>query len=137
MKTYKILTIAVLLIALGSCKKEQASLSGENNNNSQTRKVRYELYTKENFAGIQENIQFSLFMRNAGRSIFDSSLATMRIEDIPDSSHKIIIEKFVPGNDTSSLVVGFIYQIENVGISWYLDKFPAGDGFKLLQYSFK
>ena len=137
MKAHTILIAAAVIIALGSCKKDEASRSGGNNNNSQARKVRYELYTEEDFTGDQHNIQFSLFIKNAGKTIFDSSLATMKVEEIPDSIHKIVIEKFVPGNDASTLTVGFTYQIENVGISWYLDTFPAGDTLKLLQYRFK
>ena len=65
------------------------------------------------------------------------SAPTMKIEEIPDSLHKIVVEKFVPGNDTATLVVGFEYYIENVGYSWYLEEFPAKDTFKLLRYSFK
>ena len=137
MKANTILIAAAIVIALGSCKKYEVSPGRENNNNSQTRLVRYELYTEEDFTGDQHNIQFSLFMKTAGKTIFDSSLATMKIEEIPDSIHKIVIEKLVPGNDTSTLTVGFNYQIENVGISWYLDTFPSGDTLKLLQYAFK
>jgi hypothetical protein len=61
----------------------------------------------------------------------------MKIKDIPDSNHRIIIEKLAPDNDTATLVVGFNYQIENVGFSWYLDTFRAGNTFKLLRYSFR
>jgi hypothetical protein len=61
----------------------------------------------------------------------------MKIKDIPDSNHRIIIEKLAPDNDISTLVVGFNYQIENVGISWFLDTFAAGNTFKLLRYSFR
>jgi hypothetical protein len=61
----------------------------------------------------------------------------MKIKDIPDSNHRIIIEKIAPDNETSTLVVGFNYQIETVGYSWYLDTFPATDTFKLLRYSFR
>ena len=61
----------------------------------------------------------------------------MKISAIPDSLHKIVIEKTVPGNDTTALVVGFTYYIENVGYSWNLDSFPARDTFKLIQYSFR
>jgi hypothetical protein len=137
MKSPTILIVIAVILALGSCKKDEASHSGADNNISGGRKVRYELYTNEDFTGDQHNIQFSLFMKNAGKTIFDSSLSPMKVEEIPDSIHKIIIEKYVPGNDGSTLTVGFVYQIENVGISWYLDTFPAGDTLKLLQYRFK
>ena len=61
----------------------------------------------------------------------------MKIKDIPDSLHKIVIEKSVPGNDPSTLTVGFDYEIENVGSSWYLEPFPRGDSLKLLRYPFR
>jgi hypothetical protein len=98
------------------------------------RKVRYELYTNEDFSDDQKNILFSIFMRNGQKTIFDSPLATVKIKDIPDSNHRIIIEKLLPDNDTSTLVAGFNYQIENVGFSWYLETFTAGDTFKVLRY---
>jgi hypothetical protein len=61
----------------------------------------------------------------------------MKVKDIPDSLHKIVIEKWVPQNDTSSLAVAFTYYIENVGYSWYLQPFPAGDTLKVLEYTFR
>jgi hypothetical protein len=137
MKAYLILTAAVLIGTLASCKKDQLSPGGKNGNSYPARKVRYELYTRENFAGNRENIQFNLFMRTGERTILDSSLATMKVEDIPDSAHRIVIEKFVPGNDTSTLAVGFVYHIENVGISWYLETFAAGDTLKVLRFPFR
>lgn len=76
-------------------------------------------------------------MKNDRKVIFDSLFVTMKVEDIPDSNHRIVIEKAVPGNDTSTLAVGFYYEIEGVGISWYLDSFPATDTFKLVRYSFQ
>ena len=136
MKAYLILAV-VVMSAVASCKKDQVYPGGQNNVIPPARKVRYELYTKEDFAGEQANIQFSIFMKTAQRTIFDSTLATMKIQDIPDSLHRIIIEKWVPGNDTSTLAVGFDYQIENVGISWYLDTFPAGDTLKVMKYPFR
>jgi len=76
-------------------------------------------------------------MKNDRKFIFDSLFVTMKVEDIPDSNHRIVIEKAVPGNDTSTLAVGFYYEIEGVGISWYLDSFPATDTFKLVRYPFQ
>jgi len=133
--SFTILIIAVMTI-FGSCEKDQLQENGSTNN-PPVRKVRYELYTNEDFSGETGNIRFSLTMRNGVKAIFDSSLATMKIQDIPDSAHRIIIEKSVPGNNTSALTVGFNYEIENVGISWYLELFPTGDTLKVLRYSFK
>jgi hypothetical protein len=132
MKINHFIIFPFLLLIIVSCKKDQP-----NAKTNPSRKVRYELYTSEDFSGDQKNILFSIFMRNGQKTIFDSPLATMKIKDIPDSNHRIIIEKLAPDNDTATLVVGFDYQIENVGFSWYLDTFPATDTFKLLRYPFR
>ena len=132
MKISQFLIFPVLLLIVVSCKKDQP-----NAKTNPPRKVRYELYTNEDFSGDQKNILFSIFIRSGQKTIFDSPLATMKIKDIPDSNHKIIIEKLAPDNDTATLVVGFNYQIENVGFSWFLETFPAGDTVKVLRYSFR
>src|SRR5579864_8020425 len=124
MKINHLIILPVLLFFVVSCKKDQP-----NAKINPQRKVRYELYTDEDFSDDQKNIQFSIFMRNGQNTIFDSPLAKMEIKDIPDSNHRIIIEKMAPDNDTSTLVVGFNYQIENVGFSWFMDTFPASDTF--------
>ncbi len=132
MKINHFIILSVVLLAIVSCNKDQPNVK----TNTQ-RKVRYELYTNEDFSDDQHNILFNIFMRNGQKTIFDSPLAAMKIKDIPDSNHRIIIERPVPDNDTSSLIVGFNYQIENVGFSWFLDTFPAADTFKLLRYPFR
>lgn len=134
MKFFLTFTITVSLLIFAACTKDHYP---EHQDKFPLRKVRFELYTTEDFSGDKLNIQFSLHMHNNNRAIYDSSFTTMRVEEIPDSLHRIIIEKFVPGNDTSTLVVGFTYHIQNVGYSWYLEEFPARDSFKVLRYSFK
>ncbi len=129
--------IVSLIAATSSCKKDQQSASGKKSSYFPVRRVRYELYTNEDFTGNNENIRFSVFIRTNGKTIFDSSLAVMKIKDIPDSLHMIVIVKSVPGNDPSTLTVGFDYEIENVGSSWYLEPFPRGDSLKLLRYPFR
>jgi len=123
--------LSVLLLAVLSCKKDQPAKTNP------PRKVRYELFTNEDFSDDAKNILFSIIMRTGQHTIFDSPLAAMKIKEIPDSNHRIIIEKLVPDNDTATLVVGFNYQIENVGSSWFLDTFRTGNTFKLLRYSFR
>jgi hypothetical protein len=135
--THRIPVLIVIMSLVMSCNKDQTSPGGNNAINSPVRKVRYELFTKENFAGNTENIQFIIFMRIAQKTIFDSPLAVMKLKDIPDSGHRIIIEKLVPDNDTSTMAVGFEYQIENIGMSRYLDSFSSFDSFKLVQYPFR
>ena len=137
MNPNSILTIVVITIVAWSCNKDYLPSHETNKPMNTVRKVRYELYTNENFSGNRDNVQFKLYMKNSRKPIFDSLLAPMKIEDIPDSLHRIIIEKFVPGNDTSSLAVGFIYNIEGVGISSHLDRFPAGDTLKVVRYPFQ
>ena len=137
MKAYSILAVVVVMSLVASCNKDHMSPYGNNNGNPPMRKVHFELYTREDFSVDLHNIQFSLHMGSSGNSIFDSSLATMKVKDIPDSIHRIIVEKWVPGNDTSTLAVGFLYTIEGVGTSWYLEAFPAGDTLKVVKYPFQ
>src|ERR1700733_6679049 len=120
MKIHQFIIFFIAFVLLVSCKKDQPDV-----NRNSTRKVRYELFTNEDLSDDQKNILFSIFIRNGIKTIFDSPLATMKIRDIPDSDHKIIIEKIVVDNSGSMLVIGFNYTIENVGMSWYLDSFPA------------
>jgi hypothetical protein len=132
MKVNQFIILPVLLFIVVSCKKDQQAAK-----TNPPREVRYELFTNEDFSTDQKNILFSVFMRSGQKTIFDSTLATMKIKDIPDSNHRIIIEKLAPDNDTATLVVGFDYQIENVGNSWFQDTFSAGNTFKLLRYPFR
>jgi hypothetical protein len=132
MKIHHFIIFFISFVLVVSCKKDQPDV-----NRNSPRKVRYELYTNEDLSSDQKNIFFSIFVRNGVKTIFDSPLAVMKIKDIPDSNHKIIIEKMVLDNSASTLVIGFNYTIENVGMSWYLDTFPAVDSFKLLSYPFR
>jgi hypothetical protein len=136
LKAYQILA-SISIFALASCNKYQVIPHVNSPDTNVMRKVRFELFTNENFAGNKENIQFTIHMGKAPRPLFDSTLATMKIEDIPDSLHRIIIEKMVPGNDTSTIEVGFLYAIENVGNSWYLEPLYGTESFKVVQYSFR
>jgi len=132
MKIKHLATLSALLLFVVSCKKDQPNVKI-----NPPRKVRYELFTNEDFSTDQKNILFSIFMRKGQKTIFDSPLSAMKIKDIPDSIHRIIIEKLAPDNDTATLIVGFNYQIENVGNSWFLDTFSSGNTFKLLRYPFR
>ncbi len=138
LKTYLSLAF-ISILSLASCNKYQSVPYGNNNPGTppSERKVRFELFTNENFSGDRKNIQFTVHIGKAPLPVFDSTLATMKIEDIPDSAHRIVIEKSIPVNDTTTLEVGFLYTIENVGNSWYLEAFPGNQSFKLIRYSFK
>ena len=123
-----------LLLMVGACVKEA---DGDYCMTDQPiRKVRYELFTSKDFSGNGEIIHFNLDMQLHNITIFDSALAAMKIEDIPDSLHRIIIEKLVPDGVTDTLSVGFTYAIDEVGTSWHQEVFPAGDSLKVVRFSF-
>ena len=67
--------------------------------------------------------------------LLDSSLASIQIKDIPDSLHKIVIEKTVA--DNADLAAGFRYEIPGVGISWHIDTSKAGNKLKVIDYDFQ
>lgn len=100
-----------------------------------SRTIRFQLYTNQDFSGNTSLISFSLFIRNTNKTILDSSLASMQIKDIPDEAHKIVIEKTV--SDNSDLAAGFRYEIQNVGNSSYTDTSKAGSMFKVIDFSFQ
>lgn len=102
-----------------------------------TRKIQYVLYTNKDFSDNNRIITFSLTMRKGMKLFLDSSLAPMRIAEIPNAANKIIIEKNVPANVNSDLLVGFIYSIENVGYSWCLDTLKAGEISKTIDFAFE
>jgi hypothetical protein len=136
LKAYQILA-SVSIFVMVSCNKSETAPHVSSPGTNVTRKVRFELFTRENFAGNKENIQFTIHMGRAPGPLFDSTLATMKIEDIPDSMHRIIIEKTVPGKDTATIEVGFLYAIENVGNSWYLEPLYGTESFKVVKYAFR
>jgi len=73
-----------------------------------------------------------------GRPLFDSSLASMKISEIPDKAHAIVIDKVVPpGNNDVDIQLAFLYTIQDVGFSWYLDSARAGELSHTIEYSFK
>jgi hypothetical protein len=134
MKIFTITPVLAFLIFLSgtSCKKDPLPSA-----QAPIRIIKYQLYTNIDFSGNNDTIKFSLFMRNRTRTLFDSALAPMKISEIPNATNKIIFEKIVPDNDGSELSVGFLYSIEGVGNSWYLDTVKAGETFKVIDYAFQ
>jgi hypothetical protein len=128
-----ILAAAAVVLVVVSCKKQYSS--GNTIYPAQERKIRFQLYATQDFSGNTSVINFSIFIRNANRTLFDSAIASMRIEDIPDASHKLVIEKTV--NDNSDLAAGFHYEIQDVGTSSYIDTSKAGNLFKVIDYAFQ
>jgi hypothetical protein len=137
MKQIKIFSFAILVIFLMpvACKKQSQELPAVSTN---PRKVQFVLYTKEDFSTYNGNITFTLTIRNhRTRAVWDSILPVMKVKDIPTVANKLVIEKEVPGNDQELLDVGFIYYLENVGISWYMIDSPAGEAFQKVEYAFR
>lgn len=121
-----------LVFSISSCKKDYTHQSYYS-----PRTVQYVLYTNKDFSNVHEIIHFTLTMRKGNSTIWDSVLAPMQISQIPDSTHRIVAEKMVPANFNSDLVVGFLYEIENVGQSWWLDTCLANDSFKKIEFPFQ
>lgn len=134
MRHFSFIKTILFLTALSfmSCTKEDAPSP-----TTAPRKIRFVLYTEEDFSGDNDNITFSLVIRNSVKTLFDSSLSVMKVKDIPNAANKLIFEKQVPNDDGSVLTAGFYYTIENVGLSWYLDTCSAGQSLKVINYSFK
>ncbi|HEV8285139.1 MAG TPA: hypothetical protein VGQ09_12565 [Chitinophagaceae bacterium] len=125
----RILAALAIVTIMASCKKDYPSSSG--------RKFRFQLYTNQDFSDNTSLINFSVFIRTANRTIFDSTLAPMQIKDIPDAANKLIFEKTVTGNDNVDLAAGFRYEIQDVGISWYIDTSKAGNPLKIIDFAFQ
>jgi hypothetical protein len=128
-------SVFALLIILESCKKTYPASDSIDPGIERT--IRFQLYTNQDFSGETSIIRFSVFIRNARTTLFDSSLAVMRIKDIPDAAHKLVIEKTVSGNGNANLSAGFHYEIENVGYSGYVDTSKAGNALKVIDYAFQ
>jgi len=135
MKIFSISIVVLLIVTMESCKKTYPSSDGENPGTG--RKVLFQLYTDKDFSAETSVIKFSIFIRNARTTFFDSSFASMQIKDIPDAAHKIVIEKTVFGTGNADLAAGFNYEIQNVGNSWYIDTSRAGNVLKVIDYAFQ
>lgn len=124
---------AVIMIILVGCKKYN---SGPIVFPQSDRKIRFQLYTDQDFSGNTSVINFSIFIRTKNQTLLDSALASMEIKDIPDAAHKLVIETTVTGYSDNDLAAGFDYQIQNVGSSWYTDTSKAGTILKVIDYNF-
>ena len=122
----------VCLTGLFACKKDSRPPA------TPTRTIRYVLYTTQNFSNDNDTIRFRLSMKVGSTVLLDSPLAPIRVSQIPDAAHKLTFDKIVPaGYDDKDLQVGFLYQIDNVGMSWFLDSCKAGEALKTIDYNFK
>ncbi|HEX4849783.1 MAG TPA: hypothetical protein VFV08_03205 [Puia sp.] len=125
-------SIPILAVFLFSCKKDYTHQSI-----TFPRTVQYVLYTNKDFSDNHKIIRFTLTMRRGNQVIWDSVLAPMQISQIPDSLHKIVVERAIPANVNSDLLVGFIYDIDAVGYSWWLDSCAANESFKKIEFPFQ
>ncbi len=129
--------LAIIILTAGSCRKQNEVEKLPVAEPVTPRQVRLSLFTNKDFSNDPGTVQFTATIRNASRTLWDSIMPPMKIKDIPAFANKLVIEKTVPGNDSSQLSVGFIYYIQNVGVSWYLESFDAGKMFKAVDYHFQ
>lgn len=100
--------------------------------------VKFLLSTDKSFSEKDGLITFTLVIRDSKQKVlWDSVLSPMRIKDIPAKVNQLEIVKSVPNNNRSLLQVGFLYAIENVGYSWYLDAFNEGEYEKVVNFNFQ
>jgi hypothetical protein len=133
MKSFSIL-IAISLLVLTSCKKEQSIPTQP----VEARTIHFALFTDQDFSTNNSNITFTLSIKNSsGQVLWDSAMAPMAIRNIPSPAHKITVDKPVPHDDGSLLKIGFYYTIEGVGSSWYLDSCRPDEKDKAFIYNFR
>src|SRR5437763_45625 len=135
MNIYMLIAVSLLCVVLSfsSCDKNREKPG----NNKVERKIKYVLYTNEDFSDDEHRITFSVFARDGNKTLFDSALTQMKVKEIPSAANKIIVEKTLITDASTDLVAGFTYKIEGVGESWYLDSVSAGQNNKIIEYAFK
>lgn len=128
------LVLALSIGLLNSCSKDPVSTAPV-----KPRKIQFQLFTSGSFSTDFNMITFTLSIKSADNSIsWDSVLAPMKINEIPNEANKLQWEKTVPNDDgVKTLAVGFLYDIQNVGNSWYIDTCSAGDTLKIVRYDFQ
>ena len=141
---FNVCLLLILCITIASCKKNGSSESLVPPGSGRT--VRFMLYTNHDFSNDNSVIHFTVFIKKGSvyvfdttRSslLFDSAFAPLQIKEIPDSAHKIVVEKKVVGYDDAELTAGFIYEIENVGSAWHIDTSSAGNPLKVIDFNFR
>jgi hypothetical protein len=123
---------SLTFLVFSSCKKESTDPPGV------PRTIQFSLYSDKDLSADNGNIVFTLVIENSNSKVlWDSTLAPMKIKDIPDFAHKIVVEKLAPGGNNSLIKVGFLYAIENVGNSWHWDYSSPGETFKKVEFNFQ
>ena len=101
------------------------------------RNIQFVLYTNKDFSSDEDNITFSVFARDNDKTLLDSAITTMKMKEISFNKNNIIIEKKIFTDAATPLLAGFVYEIEHVGVSWYLDSIPAGINNKTINFAFE
>lgn len=137
MKTLSVFTILSICIVLGvSCGKQ--SYDPPKNYIDVLKRVQFELYTDKDQSGDNSIIVFTVFIKRISSEIlWDSTFSPMRVKDIPNLLHKIIVEKSLLVKDTSLLKAGFLYSIENTAHSGHADSLKIGETFKIVDFNFQ
>src|SRR5215510_13836843 len=129
---FNVCLLLTLCITIASCIKDGSNVNPMPPDSGRT--IRFVLYTDQDFSDDTSVIDFTIFIKKgsvyvgdtvASNLLFDSAFAPMRIKDIPDPAHKIVVEKKVIGYDDAELTAGFIYTIVNVGNAWHIDSSSA------------
>ena len=124
---------AAIFSTIISCKKETHGSGGD----MIIRNIQFSLYTSADFQDDDDDISFSVVIQDLqNRVLWDSALATMKIKDIPNLEHKLVIQKSFSAND-QILKVGFNYSIEDVGYSWFYDTCSVGVIYKEINFDFQ
>jgi hypothetical protein len=143
---FHVCLLLTLCIIIASCKKNGAGENPMPPPDAGGRTFHFELYTDQDFSSDTSIIHFTVFIKkgsvyvyepNQNNLVYDSTFESMRIKDIPDPAHKIIVEKKIVGYDDTDFSAGFVYQIENVGSAWHVDTSSAGNPFKVIEFNFR
>jgi hypothetical protein len=132
----QVIILWAMAIVISSCRK--IAMTEAFTRPAVSRTIQFSLYTSQNFSIYNDSISFLLRIRNAnGQVLWDSTLPKMRIKDIPKFENRILVEKAVPDADSSVLKVGFVYTVDNVGISWYQDTCHKSTAVKVMSFDFR
>lgn len=126
----RLILAATAAILVSSCTKETVPVK------IVTRTINFNLYTEKDFSNENGNITFAILIRNGSKTLLDSTVAAMKIKDVPKLANKLTFAKTLTTTN-AELRVGFKYTIENVGYSWHYDTFAANELHKEMNFSFK
>lgn len=130
------LTLVVSVILIGTaCKKHDNDIA---DCVSSPKKIQFILYTDKDFSQQTGNISFVLSVRTSrNQVIWDTLLPPMQLNDIPTYRNRLVIEKIITSYDPPVVRAGYLYYIEDVGLSWYWDKVNPCETFKTVQFNFQ